>query len=270
MKKILIILSISFLVTSVTAKHTQGIPSPNELQIITDSIQNRISLIEKSSSEIVERVERIERTENNYVGMIVSLISVLVALGLLIITARNNIRTRNILETQIEEQKAVNRAQLRPVLHAYRTGWKEKTGLILINYGQGPAAINEIYFERNGTKAKSISELINLKAIDEDIWWDDKWTFTQNEYFLHSQQKEPLYMLTKEQLIKKYRKSEKESERIIKQVRAQRKDIVLVIKYSSLIDYDNQDGGQEYVYEMALDVKKKGNESLTPTTKNVG
>jgi hypothetical protein len=166
---------------------------------------------------------------------------------LLIITAINNRRTRRILQVQIDEQKAVNRAQLRPILHAYRTGWKEKTGLILINYGQGPAAVKDIYFERNGTKSKTISDLIDLKAIDKDIWWDDKWSFTQNEYFLHPQQRESLYMLTKEQLMGKYQKSEEESEKIIKQVRKLRKDIKLVIKYSSLIDYDNLDSEQEYV-----------------------
>ncbi|MBR9915566.1 MAG: hypothetical protein GYB32_12200 [Algicola sp.] len=258
MKKILIILlSVFSFAAFAKALETHDTLNSSKHKTIPDSIQHRISLIEKNSQDIIKRLEKIEQTENNSIEIIVSLTSVIVALVLLIITAKNNARTRRILQIQIDEQKAVNRAQLRPILHAYRTGWKEKTGLILINYGQGPAAVNDIYFEKNGEKAKTISDLIDLKAIDKDIWWDDKWSFTQNEYFLHPQQRESLYMLTKERLMEKFQKTEEESEKIINQVRKLRKDIKLVIKYSSLIDYDNLDNEQEYVYEMALDLKKK-------------
>lgn len=239
-----------------SAQETLHVKNPKESHIQIDSINQKVQILEEQNRNIIIRLKQLETTDGGKVDLIVSITSVLVALGLLIITALNNRSMRNILQSQIEEQKTVNRTQLRPILHAYRTGWREKTGLVLINYGQGPAAIDEIYFKRNSTKAKTISDLIDLRNIDKDIWWDDKWTFTQNEYFFHSQQKEVLYMITKKRLMEKYHKTEDDSEKIIKQIRDLRKGIKLVVKYSSLIDYENLKGNAEFTYEMALDHKE--------------
>jgi len=130
----------------------------------------------------------------------------------------------------------------------------------MINYGLGPAVLEKIIFEKEGyPQTSTISDLIDIKKIDNDIWWDDKWNYSDKDYYLYPQQTEKLYTITKEQLMKKYKKSETEAENIIEAVRAAREGITLKIKYVDIISKENPDKRVEHKAEIKLyDEKTSG------------
>lgn len=210
-----------------------------------NTINKKLMVQDSLTNDLNSKINRIKQKSNS--DMVVSVLSVLVALGLLIITFQNNRNSKSILQQQIDEQKKINRAQQRPIVDAYRSGWKEKTELIMINYGQGPAILKEIIFEKPGHEpARTISDLINIKKIDKDVWWDDKWNYSERDYYLYPQQMEKLYTVTKENLMTKYHKTSDEAEYIIEKVREARYGITFKIKYTDLISIDNTDSKKEY------------------------
>ena len=233
-----------------------------KLEILQSEFDSRFGEQEKRIQNVETELSKKE-TKNNS-DITISVLSVLIALGLLIITYVNNKNNKNILTQQINQQKEINeeqqkiqRALQRPVVDAYRSGWKDKTELIMINYGLGPAVLEEITFEKKGHKPTStISDLIDLKKIDKDIRWDDKWNYSKKDYYLYPQQKEKLYTITKENLMGKYGKSISEAEDIIEAVRKARDGITFKVKYVDIISKENPKKRIEYNTEIDIYSKK--------------
>jgi hypothetical protein len=202
-------------------------------------------------------IEEKAKNRNKYYNLFISISSVLIALGLLITNIINNQRNRKFLTKQTDYQKKLNKAQIRPIVHAYKNGGKELTELVLINYGGGAAVLEEISFiknlnQDNEVRCRTISDLIDLTKFDDKISWDKKWNFTQNAYYLHPQQKTSLYKISAERLVKKYSYQQEDAEKLIEKIREERKDITLFIRYQDVLSIDSPEDSQPNEYFLDL------------------
>ena len=239
---------------------------------LTNQIKEQSQDLSKAKNElsqIKKDLSKIETKDNSdltisIISLLIAIISVVVAFGLLKITRINNENNNRILEKQIDQQREMNdeqrriqRALQRPVVDAYRSGWEEKTELVMINYGLGPAILESITFEKEGhPSTTTIADLIDIKKIDKDIWWDNKWSYNEKDYYLYPQQKTKLYKITKERLMKKYGKSVSEAENIIQAVRDAREGITFNVKYVDIISKENPENRNEYITSIPLYNKK--------------
>jgi len=185
------------------------------------------------------------------ISIFLSIISAAAAIYLIIKTIRHNKDNLNLMSVQTEEQRKLARAQMTPLINGYRNGF-DKTEFIICNYGGGTAIITEFLFEKDGKKENSISGFIDIKNIDKEVDWDDKWTFRQRYYFLYPHESLKVYTITLENLKNRFKIPENRAKKIIDEVNMQRKGIKVKIKYIDTFEYNSENEGNIYEYEYVL------------------
>lgn len=173
---------------------------------------------------------------------IATLLSVVVAAFAVILAIRAEFRASQRFRAEIELQKQVAEANIKPILAVFTSEFLNNKGIVLTNAGIGTAIITNINFSRGDKTVKSMPYLFDFPS---KVIWDYFWTFGERAHYLVAGKSIDLIRLTADHLIE-HGFSEDKADEILNSMQEQMSGIGIKVEYEDIL------GNKQKIYERTL------------------
>lgn len=175
----------------------------------------------------------------NLIQSIIGLFSVIISIVAIIIASRVEIRAEKRFKSEIELQKKIAKANLRPILTTIKSDKSYMDGkyITLKNAGVGTAVIKSISFSRGQKAVRNLSLLFNLSYT---IDWEYFWSFGRQNYYIEANTK--IYLIgTSAENLRKQGFSRQKITKILNEIEEQMSGITIEIAYEDVLGNQQED-----------------------------
>lgn len=166
------------------------------------------------------------------VQSVVGALSIIVAFVALVVAIRAESRTEKQFHEQLELQKAIAIASIKPLVTVKQAKYVNRQSITLHNHGLGTAVIDHVDFEKNNRRAKL--NIVEFFSFDRRFAWNTFRTFRGGRFYLRAGDSVTIIEITSSNL-EHQGFDQKEARRILGSFQTQAEGIVIMVEYEDLL-----------------------------------